>query len=133
MAEEISLKEPKERVAPGSDGILGSETDATLMRTLLFDFFGELLTEKQRECYDLHYNQDLSLQEIAEDLGTSRQAVWDLIRRGEQTLRETEEKTGLVAKALRRRRVLGQLRELIGPLEQPLRRQIWEKLEELAD
>ena len=55
--------------------------EEALFRTMLFDSYGELLTEKQRECYDLHYNEDLSLTEIAEQSGISRQAVWDNIRR----------------------------------------------------
>ena len=66
--------------------------EETVWRTMLFDFYGELLTPKQREFFDLHYNADLSLAEIAESTGTSRQAVWDIIRRAEATLRETEEK-----------------------------------------
>ena len=47
--------------------------DETVLRTMLFDFYGELLTEKQREYFDLHYNADLSLAEIAESTGISRQ------------------------------------------------------------
>ena len=70
--------------------------DGRLMKSMLLDFYGELLTEKQRECYDLHYNEDLSLSEIAEQLSISRQGVWDNIRRAEQSLTDIEEKTGLV-------------------------------------
>ncbi len=68
------------------------------MQCMLLDFYGELLTEKQRECFDLHYNEDLSLAEIAEQSGISRQGVWDNIRRAEQALNGIEEKTGLVAR-----------------------------------
>ena len=108
--------------------------DETLLRTLLFDFFGELLTEKQRLCYDLHYNSDLSLQEIAEQTGVSRQAVWDLIRRGEQTLRDMEAKTGLVARALRRRKKLSELRAVAESLEnEASQRRILSLLDELSD
>ena len=67
-----------------------------LERCLLLDFYGELLTDKQRECCDLHFNEDLSLGEIAEQLGISRQGVWDNIRRAELALQEIESKTGLI-------------------------------------
>ena len=50
-------------------------TDETVYRTMLFDFYGELLTDKQREYFDLHYNEDYSLGEIAEMTGISRQGV----------------------------------------------------------
>ncbi len=82
----------------------------TVMRTMLFDFYGELLTDKQREYYDLHYNEDLSLYEIAEQCGVSRQAVWDIIRRAEASMVETEKKTGFVAKAVKCRRELEDIR-----------------------
>lgn len=71
-------------------------TEGRLMRSMLLDFYGELLTEKQRECFDLHYNEDLSLSEIAEQSGISRQGVWDNIRRAEAALESIEEKTGLI-------------------------------------
>ena len=62
---------------------------------LLCDFYGELLTEKQRDCIVLYYDQDLSLGEIAENTGITRQGVRDSIKRGEATLLEMEEKLGL--------------------------------------
>lgn len=70
--------------------------DKTLEMALLFDFFGDLLTEKQREYFDLYYNNDLSLSEIAEISGISRQGVRDMLIRAENSLREYENKTGVV-------------------------------------
>ena len=69
-----------------------------LEMSLLFDFYGETLTEKQRELFDLYYNEDLSLSEIAEHAGITRQGVRDSIKRAEHALREMEEKLGLVAR-----------------------------------
>ena len=66
--------------------------------SLLLDFYGELLTEKQREYTELYYNENLSLSEIAENDGISRQAVRDALLRAEAVLRDTEEKTGLLAR-----------------------------------
>ena len=70
--------------------------DKTLQMTLLFDFFGDILTEKQREYFDLYYNEDLSLSEIAENVGITRQGVRDIILRAENILVDTERKTGIV-------------------------------------
>ena len=69
-------------------------------QSMLLDFYGELLTDKQRECFDLHYNEDLSLSEIAEQLGISRQGVWDNIRRAESAMKEIEEKIKANAEAV---------------------------------
>ena len=62
---------------------------------MLLDFYGELLTEKQRETMELYYNEDLSLAEIAEPLNISRQGVRDSIKRGEKQLMELEDTLGL--------------------------------------
>ena len=75
-------------------------------QSMLLDFYGELLTDKQRECFDLHYNEDLSLSEISEQLGISRQGVWDNIRRAEASMQEIEEKTGLIRRFEGTRRAL---------------------------
>ena len=65
----------------------------TFRMTMLFDFYGELLTDRQKEFYDLYYNEDLSLSEIAENYGISRQGVRDVI---ENYMTEIEDKTGLI-------------------------------------
>ena len=63
---------------------------------MLFDFYGDVLTDRQKEFYDLYYNEDLSLSEIAENYGISRQGVRDVIVRAEATLTELEDKTGII-------------------------------------
>ena len=68
----------------------------TFRMTMLFDFYGELLTDRQKEFYQLYYDEDLSLAEIAENYGISRQGVRDVIVRAEAYMTEIEDKTGLV-------------------------------------
>ena len=63
---------------------------------LLFDFYGDVLTDRQKEFYDLYYNDDLSLAEIAENYGITRQGVRDVIVRAEGILTELEDKTGII-------------------------------------
>ena len=67
--------------------------------SLLLDYYGGLLTEKQRNAFDLYYNQDLSLAEIAEQEGISRQGVHDTISRTEATLLQMEQSIGCIARA----------------------------------
>lgn len=65
---------------------------------LLYDYYGDLLTDRQRECFEMRYNQDLSLGEIAAELGISRQGVHDNLSRTEALLRNMEAKTGCVSR-----------------------------------
>ncbi len=67
---------------------------------LLYDYYGALLTQRQRECFELRYNQDLSLGEIGEELGISRQGVYDNLSRTEALLLNMEKKTGCVRRDL---------------------------------
>lgn len=69
-------------------------------KVLLFDFYGPLLTHRQQEVYDYSCGEDMSLGEIAETLGISRQAVHDNLRRTEKILEEYEAKLGLAEKFL---------------------------------
>ena len=64
----------------------------------LFAMYGGLLTEKQFQCLSFYFDDDLSLSEIADEMDVSRQAVYDLLKRVEQTLEKYESKLGLLAK-----------------------------------
>ena len=64
--------------------------------SVLFDFYGPLLTEKQQTFVDLYFNENLSLSEIAEEFGVTKQAVSDGIKKSEKALKKYEEKLGLV-------------------------------------
>jgi len=89
----------------------------TLQMTILFDFFGDLLTSKQREYFDLYHNEDLSLSEIAERAGISRQGVYDMIARAEKTLIDIEQKTGVVKRWRETRDVLRRAGEMAKELQ----------------
>ena len=78
----------------------------SLEMILLFDYYGDLLTDRQKLCLDMHYNQDLSLGEIAQELSISRQAVYDNLSRAEALLRNMEEKTGCVSRDRQLRKVM---------------------------
>lgn len=74
--------------------------------SFLLDFYGEMLTEKQREAVEFYYNEDLSLAEIADNQGITRQGVRDAIKRAEALMFEMEERLGLAKR----------FREMIGGL-----------------
>ncbi len=76
---------------------------------LLYDFYGPLLSEKQRELFELYYHDDLSLGEIAETHDISRQGIYDNIKRTEKTLEDFESKLQLYDKYLVRESVYMQL------------------------
>ena len=81
-----------------------------LSKAVLLDFYGVLLTDKQRDVMELYYNQDLSLGEIAENAGITRQGALDSIHRGEGTLQEMEEKLGLYRRYRERAKLLEQIK-----------------------
>lgn len=76
---------------------------------MLYDFYGKLLTEKQKQYIEFYYNFDLSLGEIAEELKVSRQAVHDNLKRAEKSLEEYELKLGLVQKFMLERTKLNEI------------------------
>ena len=80
----------------------------------LFDFYGAMLTENQQKCLELHYLQDWSLGEIAAELGVSRQAINDILRRAEDSLEQYETKLRLAAQDEKR---MQQLQKALALLE----------------
>ena len=78
---------------------------------LLYDCYGGMLTDKQREYIEMRYNQDLSLGEIAEMMGVSRQAVFDNLTRTEALLRRMEENIGSVKRDMMIRSAIQELLE----------------------
>lgn len=83
--------------------------DKTLYNTLLYDFYGELLSEKQKQIYEMYYLKDFSLMEISECVGISRQGVRDNVVRCEKALKNYEIKLSLVSTHLQKTQELGTL------------------------
>jgi predicted DNA-binding protein YlxM (UPF0122 family) len=90
-----------------------------LYLSTLFDLYGALLTEKQQECLRMHLFEDFSLSEIGEELGISRQAVYDNIHRSEKAMESYEKKLGLAARYQGERQELAKIYEAIKGLKQP--------------
>lgn len=79
---------------------------------MLLDFYGDLLTEKRREYLNLYYNEDLSLSEIAQNMGSSRQCASDAIKRAEKQLIELEQKLSAVENYRKVRENAGKILQL---------------------
>lgn len=103
-----------------------------LEQTLLYDFYGELLTEHQREVYEDVVLNDFSLSEVAENRGISRQGVHDMIRRCNKSLEEYENKLHLVEKFLTIKENVNRIRQLTGnPEDQPVS-ELMEQIERIS-
>ena len=106
--------------------------DEILHLTLLYDFYGELLTEKQKRVYEMHYQEDYSLTEIGEEFSISRQAVQDQLRRTEKILRDYEEKLGLVARFFAQKKEVQEISEIAECLlKEPVQEKTRESLERI--
>lgn len=92
--------------------------DKTVEIGLLFSFYRNMITERQAECIELYYNEDLSLSEISEHLGITRQGVRDNIKRGEHVLFDVESKLGLAKRFLVIQEKLSHIDDIIREIEQ---------------
>ena len=85
---------------------------------ILLDYYGALLTEKQAVALELYYNEDLSLAEIAEEMGISRQGVMAFLRQGEKHLTAFEEKLSLASRSGEINAVLEKMRGIVMSMPQ---------------
>lgn len=97
-------------------------------RGLLYDSYGGLLSEKNKRIYEACAVDDMSLSEIAEEMGISRQAVSETLNRTDDKLRKYEKELGLIAKNRRLEECLDDMRSALGEKTTDIR-----KLKEIAD
>ena len=104
-----------------------------LEQALLYDFYGELLTDHQKEVYEQFVLEDLSLGEIAREEGISRQGVHDMVRRCNRTLEGYEEKLHLVAKFLSAKQKVSKIHILAKQFHEKPEDQILNEIENLSN
>lgn len=91
-----------------------------LHATLLYDFYGELLTQKQKLIFEMYYQNDLSFAEIADEQAISRQAVCDQLKRTEKILLDYEKKLKLIERFLEQKNLVAKMKTYIENLENKL-------------
>lgn len=107
------------------------------LQSMLFDFYGSLLNDSQNEVMALYHEDNLSLSEIAEELGQSRQAVHYTLKKAEKALNGYEDKLGLVAGYNRNRELAGRAKTIIGSasdrLGDAVRKELISIIDELSE
>jgi predicted DNA-binding protein YlxM (UPF0122 family) len=108
--------------------------DAIAEISILYDFYGSLLPPKQREIFRLYYEDNLSLGEIAEEYGLTRQGIHETVKRGEKKLRDFEKRLGLIRKFNQEKQTVDKLKRDIDQLIQKRKEdvQLILKLEQIA-
>ena len=110
----------------------GDEMEKIVEQGMLYDFYGELLTEHQKHVYEDVVLNDMSLSEIAEEQGISRQGVHDLVKRCDKTLAEYESKLKLVEKFHQTRRMVEEIRQLTGEYQKNQDMKLIQKIHQIA-
>ena len=101
-------------------------------QALLYDFYGELLTDHQKQVYEDVVFNDLSLSEVAEDRGISRQGVHDMIKRCNRILQDYEEKLGLVEKFVKTQEKVQEIHRLTQEYRKTEDKKLVFKIEEIS-
>ena len=97
--------------------ILKTGLDASARVSLLYDFYGQLLTEKKRQVIELYHEEDMSLSEIASELGITRAAVHDSLKSAERAHEKYEEKLSLVERFLKPEEAFGEITQKLDGLK----------------
>lgn len=107
---------------------------------LLFDYYGQFLTAKQRDVMHLYFENDYSLSEIAQELGVSRQAVHDMIKKARKSLEDCEERLGLVLRVSEKDeaikkigKITEEIRDMAVDGAEPDRKALKEKTDEILE
>lgn len=104
-----------------------------LEQSLLYDFYGELLNEHQKEIYEQFILEDLSLSEIAKEAGISRQGVHDLIKRCSQTLKGYEDKLHLVERFMSVKDKVHRINEILDGYEEQNSGELVREIRRISD
>lgn len=104
-----------------------------VMQTFLYDFYGELLTEHQQNIYEDFVLNDLSLSEIAEEAGISRQGVHDLVKRCDRILEGYEEKLHLLERFFNTKEKIMQIRTLVRNYQNQNEAEIMTQIESISN
>ncbi|MBQ2672273.1 MAG: DNA-binding protein [Clostridia bacterium] len=108
--------------------------DKDINMALLFDTYGSILSDLQHDCLDMHYNQDFSLSEISDNVGKTRQGVYDSIKRSEQILKNLEKKLGFLKKTNDLKEKIDEIKKLISEMPDiSSNLQTKEKIEEIKE
>ena len=91
--------------------------DEILRASMLFDFYGELLTDKQKSIFEMFYLNDLSLTDIGQELNISRQAVRDQLKRTEKILSEYEDKLMLLERFYEQKKLVRKIKSIVEDIE----------------
>lgn len=99
----------------------------------LLDFYGEILPERKRDAMNMYYNEDLSLAEIAAEIGISRQGVRDIIKKSEEELMFYEEKLGLASRFARAQSYANRIRQIISEHSDSISPELQKEIEALCE
>lgn len=107
--------------------------DKILEQTLLYDFYGELLTEHQKQIYEDVVFGDYSLSEVAEEQGISRQGVHDLVKRCNKLLQEYESRLHLVERFVAVKRQIEEMKRSLQEATEPDREELTRRLDKILE